>query len=274
MGIIQDIIRHARGTAFIPFVFKYSVKVSNSTDAEFQNSGVRALSLFKAMKFFGYDGAICEVDPCVSFEATSMMGEKELSTDEMSNIGAIRSSVETCAKLSQIMEKNKQELLATIYGETFLKRKYSKETNDHYVLADNLTNLARLYLDAGCTCVVVKEDELTEEALSSCRSIANLASVYSASSVLCVTNLGEDFQASLDDSGFTFVCPTRSGSRAKTRCNVVDSKSEMTFEREVLQAFRDGDSVPTLVLSTGIALGFPPQLLKKTVLGAKELRHD
>ncbi|MGI0092040.1 MAG: hypothetical protein ACREBS_10050 [Nitrososphaerales archaeon] len=263
-----------RGVVFAPSVFRYSTKVSNVTDAEFQNSNVRAVSLYKAFKFFGYDGVFCEINPLVSLEATGQMGETELNADQMVDINTIKSSIETCSKLVQMIGKGEVDLMSTIYGATFMRKRYSLEVKNHFVLADNLANLARLYFDAGCTCLVIPELTLNEDVLESYRSIINLAGMYSAQTVMLVEeNLSEAMISRLDEAGFSFVHPSISTTMNNTQCIVVDPKDDQSFKQGFAEASEKGKQCPTLLLTLPeIPLDFSTMSLKQYVLEAKNLR--
>lgn len=215
---LAKILAEARGVSLVPFVFENSMKISGISEAEFQKSAGRALSIYKAFKFFKYDAILSEVAPLTSFKASGSMGKVEMNQASLRSIQEISIAIETTRKVAEMSRSDEGDIMALIYGESYLCEKFQTKIEDRFTLLDNLANLEHILLEAGCTSVAILESDLkfVEENIDSYSIFPRVAEVYGGNSVFLLagvdrTEMSRELALKAKDAGFSFLGPIARG---------------------------------------------------------------
>ncbi|MEM4280730.1 MAG: hypothetical protein QW470_03695 [Candidatus Caldarchaeum sp.] len=274
MRPIKKVLQDGRGAVFVPLLFRYSVSISGIPLNEFAKSSGRAVSLYRSFKLLGYDGVVVEVDVSPARVASGELGRREMSIEEICSAEPVNIAIETASRLAR-MVRDDGDTLCVIHGPRYIAGEASLNVHDIYTCVDNLSLLERLYLDAGCTGVLLMEKNVKEHDLDALEILTRIARLYDVATCLfSASPLEGETAMEAQSRGFDFVgIPRRPESAKVNPCIALELESN-TVSQELNAVQRLMEEKPVLLITRSEVVGdVRPQEIQKIANSVKAGRN-
>jgi hypothetical protein len=261
MTPINQILHAGRGVAFVPIVFGLSTRVAGVLQNEFDTSSGRAISLIQTSKALNLDGVVNDASPLASYEASGKLGKSELRETDIRNMGAPKLSIETTAKLSQSLKIEDKDVLGVMFGTGYLEEAFQSHCSDAVLCVDNLANLERMYIEAGCTCILLFEKKANQNPPANYSTIANIGlASRTPTAILYLEETGDSIMTQAQETGFSLAGDFRL--RAKSAYgSVVAINFEGVTEAQVADAIGEMGCAVLLTTAYELPIDFSPERL-------------
>ncbi|MCS7142182.1 MAG: hypothetical protein NZ920_00070 [Aigarchaeota archaeon] len=173
----ERVLREGKGSVFVPKIDRYSLLISGIPKEEFDRVQGRALSIYRAFKSINCDGVFVKADVVLSFVGSGQLGKHAVDEEDLYKHGMVKATVEVIKRLSAMVGPG-HEVLCILHGPRLLEREMNVSVHDLIASIDNLSLLERLYLEAGCTAILLIEDVTSYEELENLGVLTRVSKHY------------------------------------------------------------------------------------------------